>query len=190
MNITPWVSRLIRDEILQEWQQIHSHDTAGFGLQLWSSDWFGCRLVDRSFVNLTGINFITRKFITGGERSNEYAWDELTTWNYEKDQNRSGYLIQCNQFMLTEMPADKCLILYSVLAGFSCMANAAMTGKFPLLVKGINPSCNPFRSDYFDSNGFPNEVFRNEAYHAFNNSSQASRQAMNWSKRTWENRGY
>jgi hypothetical protein len=160
MNITPWIQFLIKDGIEQEWSTWFDCKTGGYGIKIKSNDWIGYRDLHELKVSEYGIAFVTGRTYFG-ERRNEYAWDELFGWNYER--GAGGYYFNCNFFEISALSDSACMVWFNLCVYFCCVAHVATRGQFPGLCKGVNLGfMDEKERGLYDSNGFPNGTFRQQ----------------------------
>lgn len=166
MNITPWVQMVIKkdlDDGDDQW-----FDIAGDTVYL-ESEATGslCNYIRRIGVGVKGVSFILKPKLFGGDKTDEYAWDELDMWNHEK-KTLHGYIISNNRFRLMGMDEALCLSMYSIFIRSSIMAFVGTRGQFPTMFKGVNPGLiTGNEKSWYDSNGYPNEYLLSNLLSSF-----------------------
>lgn len=155
MNITPFIQLLIREgcDPSGEAKTLFDCQTNGYGIQVKSDEWFGYRVLHYLTATTGSLRIDTARLYIG-KRTNEFAWDELNAWNYEK--GNLGYYISCNKFELSGLSDTYCFGLYNALVFFCCLAHDVTYKRFPLIAKGVNLGfMDQDQRQYFDANGLP-----------------------------------
>lgn len=155
MNITPFIQLLIREgcDPAEDTTEVFDCQTNGYGIQVQSGEWFGYRALHNLTTTIGGLKIVTTKTLLG-KRTNEYAWDELDAWNYEK--GNLGYYISCNEFELSGLSDALCYSLYNTFIFECCLARYAVSKTFPRISKGVNLGfMDPDQRKYYDAGGLP-----------------------------------